>query len=430
MPHASIIVPSVLGAAAAAAAFELTVFKPWRERNAPQGLHILLQDELTKFGRNAEALGRQLGAQAEEVGRDLSGRAEEVGRGVRTGLRKVGEDVQFAASEVREGFLELTGGSGPSSGWGSDESRDGANRQEEGGEERRGLMRGDGDWNEPSSSSSKTSALDRPMYAPAETDYDPDDEQTLASLTRNRRRTTAGAPRDDADNITLRDSSYRHHPSSAGPEDEDEGTAAFRAHQSLLGQEPSSSSVTGANPHSTIFDFDDFEAARDAFGIEDVQSPHHALGSPSIAASEGRPADDDADDEDEVDFFSTRQKVGEQDAVHLDASTLSLVNGDGDGEQRNATAAAPRSAPASEHSSSSDWQQAPSLVSRDGSETDGELVSAGGGGSGGRSGGSSVVGTGFSTYSGSEGGWVDLAPSSPENLSPPSSPASRPRLLQ
>ncbi|KAE8225609.1 hypothetical protein CF319_g1689 [Tilletia indica] len=420
MPHASIIVPSVLGAAAAAAAFELTVFKPWRERNAPQGLHILLQDELTKFGRNAEALGRQLGAQAEEVGRDLSGRAEEVGRGVRTGLRKVGEDVQFAASEVREGFLELTGGSGPSSGWGSDESREGDDRRQDG-EERRGLMRGDGNWNEPSSSSSKTSALDRPMYAPAETDYDPDDEQTLASLTRNRRRTTAGAHRDDADNITLRDSSYRHHSSSAGPEVEDEGTAAFRAHRSLLGQEPSSSATGGdANPHSTIFDFDDFEAARDAFGIEDVQSPHHALGSPSIAASEGRPADDDADDEDEVDFFSTRQKVGEQDAVHLDASTLSLADG-----ERNA---ARSSAPASEHSSSSDWQQAPSVVSRDGSDTDGELVSAGGGG--GRSGGSSVVGTGFSTYSGSEGGWVDLAPSSPENLSPPSSPGSRPRLLQ
>ncbi|CAD6915888.1 unnamed protein product [Tilletia controversa] len=418
MPHASIIVPSVLGAAAAAAAFEVSVFRPWRERNAPQGLHVLLSDEFQKLGRTAEAFGRQIGQQAEEVGRHVGQQADELGGNIRTQLRKVGEDVQHAASEVRESFLELTqaGGSdsgGSGSGWGS---QDGDHRNRHGrwgddGQERRGLMR-DESWPE----SSRTSALDRPMYAPAETDYDPDDEQTLASLQRNRRRTAAGAARDDADNITLRDSSYRHQPQY----DEDEGTAAFRAHRSLIGPfSDTEAQSADPNPHSTIFDFDDFQATRDAFGIEEIGSPHHALGSPSVAASEGRAAEDD-------DFFSSRDRTDEQDAPHLDASTLSLASS-GSLAPAPGSSAEPnsKSGPASESSSTSDWHRpstgAPSVNGSTFSD-DGELISAA----------ASEAGQAFSTFSGSEGGWVDLAPSSPDNFSPPSSPsrASQPRLVQ
>ncbi|KAL9933435.1 hypothetical protein V8E36_007611 [Tilletia maclaganii] len=419
MPHASIIVPSVIGVAAAAAAFEVTVFKPWRERNAPQGLHVLLGEELQKFGRTA-------GRTAEEFGRQAGQSANEFGGRVRDEVRKVGDDLQHAAGELREGFLDLTqpGRHGrPDENSGSvrlEDHEEDYSRYRGHGEddERHGLMRND-TW-----ASSHTSAIDRPMYAPPETDYDPDDEQTLASLQRRRRATSA---RDDSDNITLRDSGAppplppKHSNNHILDEVEDEGTAAFRAHRSLLGQ-TGSGAATGAGA-TTIFDLEDFDAARDAFGFEDVQSPHHTLGSPSIAAS-----DAGADD-----FFSHME---DEDAKHLDASTLSIANNATPAEANPAATSQPMTkAPSAGSASgearsvrSDDWQEA-ALSSSDSaaqapSESDGEIISISAAAS---EAGDSVVRA--PSNFGSEG-WIDLDTSSPDSLSPPTSPSSRQRQLQ
>ncbi|KAK0541456.1 hypothetical protein OC835_000105 [Tilletia horrida] len=424
MPHASVIVPSVIGAAAAAAAFEVSVFRPWRERNAPQGLHVFLGQELEKFGRTAEEFGRHLGQQADELG----------GR-VRDEFRRVGQDVQHAAGELRQGFVELTQGNnqtgGSSSGSGGrrlggegskhgddDDSRD----------EHRGLMRRNDSWDE----TSKTSAIDRPMYAPAETDYDPDDEQTLASLQQlhHRRRQVHGSAlaRDDADNVTLREVTSAGGGSSSargtsGPavgsliEDEDEGTAAFRAHRSLLGEVGAGNRAT-----NTIFDFEDFGSARDAFGFEEVHSPHHALGSPSIAAS-----DIGGDD-----FFSSvggEYNGADADAVHLsdlDVSTLSLSGKDKDIKALPPAPASEASGPVAKGSTSSTgsddgWQRASRSAAPSLCESDGELVNA--------SVPASEAGESFGRTV-SEGGWIDLAPNSPDSLSPPSSPRSGQRQIQ
>ncbi|KAK0553288.1 hypothetical protein OC845_001288 [Tilletia horrida] len=445
MPHASVIVPSVIGAAAAAAAFEVTVFRPWRETHAPQGLHILLSDELQKLGRTAEAFANQVGHHARQE------------------LQKVQADLQHAAGEVADGFRELTQSTRSPQEFGQavgnvarrmhHSAEDQARLQQEqrdGG--RRSRRTSDANRSQEFAQSSAHDSQ-RPMYAPAETDYDPDDEETLATLQQRQNRSDAGPSllqrgahryRDEDDNFTLRDQNlsssslakvgvlFNHDDDDEkardGDDEVDEATAAFRSQRISLGEQ--------RQKHSTIFDLEDFDVpTRNAFGMEDIMSPHHALGSPSIAASESG----------DTDFFGSQHSksgvyAGERDALELsaaDASNLpaSLASlppppppkdskhiSDEKKEVTPASSEPQKAAFTSDNSDEDDeWARASAAPSYS-VASDGELVSAAASEAGGaRSTGEHDLGGRAVSSNGSEG-WIDLEPSSPESLSPPRSP--------